>query len=92
MTDEGDPLISTSPVYTESDVGDFFDQTLQTYLSFWDAEGILHTGYFAGEADEDYRAAAERTSDVLAAEAGIDDAARVLDVGCGCGKPTHDAL
>jgi hypothetical protein len=54
-------LISTSQVYTESAVGDFFDQTLQTYLSFWDAEGILHTGYLAG---------AERTSDVLAAEAG----------------------
>lgn len=78
--------MSTSQAYTESDVGDFFDQTLQTYLSFWDAEGILHTGYFAGDADEDYRAAAERTSDVLAAEAGIDAAARVLDVGCGCGN------
>ena len=77
---------ATSQAYTESDVGDFFDQTLPTYLSFWDAEGILHTGYFAGDADEDYRAAAERTSDVLAAEAGIDDTARVLDVGCGCGN------
>ncbi len=39
MTDEGDPVISTSQAYTDSDVGDFFDQTLQTDLSFWDAEG-----------------------------------------------------
>ncbi len=32
-------MISTSQAYTDSDVGDFFDQTLQTDLSFWDAEG-----------------------------------------------------
>jgi sarcosine/dimethylglycine N-methyltransferase len=72
--------------FTEQDVGDFFDQTTQTYLSFWDSEGVLHTGYFADDADEDYAAAATRTSDLIAAEAGIDSSARVLDVGCGCGN------
>jgi sarcosine/dimethylglycine N-methyltransferase len=72
--------------FTEQDVADFFDQTTETYLSFWDSEGVLHTGYFAGPDDEDYRAAATRTSDLLAAEAGIDATARVLDVGCGCGN------
>jgi|HubBroStandDraft_1064217.scaffolds.fasta_scaffold05873_3 sarcosine/dimethylglycine N-methyltransferase len=72
--------------FTEQDVGEFFDQTTQTYLSFWDSEGVLHTGYFADAADEDYRAAATRTTDILAAEAGIDFAADVLDVGCGCGN------
>ncbi len=72
--------------FTEQDVGDFFDQTTQTYLSFWDSEGVLHTGYFAGDEDEDYQAAAVRTSDLIAAEAGIDGSARVLDVGCGCGN------
>lgn len=72
--------------YTERDVEDFFDQTLQNYLGFWDSDGVLHTGYFSGEADSDYRAAAERTSAVLAADAGIDSASYVLDVGCGCGN------
>ncbi len=72
--------------FTEQDVGEFFDQSTQTYLSFWDSEGVLHTGYFDGPGDEDYRAASVRTSDIIAAEAGIDAAAHVLDVGCGCGN------
>lgn len=76
----------TTHTYTETDVGDFFDRTTQTYLSFWDSEGVLHTGYFASETDEDYRAAAVRTSDILAEEAGIDASSYVLDVGCGCGN------
>lgn len=78
--------------FTEADVGEFFDRTTQTYLSFWDSEGVLHTGYFAGEDDEDYRAAAERTTDTLAAEAAIDAAAVVLDVGCGCGNFLFDVV
>jgi sarcosine/dimethylglycine N-methyltransferase len=72
--------------YTESDVEKFFDQTAATYLSFWDSEGVLHTGYFRGDDDEEYHAAAERTSDILAGEAGIDSSSMVLDVGCGCGN------
>jgi sarcosine/dimethylglycine N-methyltransferase len=67
-------------------VEDFFDQTLQNYLSFWDSQGTLHTGYFADDTDDDYDAAAQRTSDILAAEAGIDRSSYVLDVGCGCGN------
>jgi sarcosine/dimethylglycine N-methyltransferase len=80
----------SATTFTEADVGEFFDQTTQTYLSFWDSEGVLHTGYFAGDTDEDYRAAAERTSDILAAEADINGAAVVLDVGCGCGNFLFD--
>ncbi len=72
--------------FTEADVGEFFDQTTQTYLSFWDAEGVLHTGYFADDADENYQAAAARTSQLLIADGGIDGSADVLDVGCGCGN------
>ncbi|MBB2915378.1 ubiquinone/menaquinone biosynthesis C-methylase UbiE [Streptosporangium becharense] len=79
-------MSTTGHTYTESEVGDFFDQTLQTYLSFWDGDGVLHTGYFAGDADDDYLAAADRTSDLLATEAGIDGSSHVLDVGCGCGN------
>lgn len=79
-------MSTTSHAYTETDVRDFFDQTLQTYLSFWDGDGVLHTGYFAGDDDGDYRAAAERTSQVLAADAGIGSSSNVLDVGCGCGN------
>ncbi|TDC66645.1 class I SAM-dependent methyltransferase [Micromonospora sp. KC207] len=79
-------MSTTSPTFTERDVSEFFDQTTQTYLSFWDSEGVLHTGYFADNADTDYHAAADRTSDRLAAEAGIDAGSTVLDVGCGCGN------
>src|ERR1051326_6136439 len=74
------------PVFTESDVREFFDRTTQTYLSFWDSEGVLHTRFFAGPHDTDYTAAADRTSDVVAADAGIDASSHVLDVGCGCGN------
>jgi ubiquinone/menaquinone biosynthesis C-methylase UbiE len=79
-------LSATSHAYTEREVGDFFDQTTQTYLSFWDSEGVLHTGYFTDDADDDYRSAADRTSDVLAVDAGLDGSSFVLDVGCGCGN------
>lgn len=79
-------MSTASHAYTEADVRDFFDQTLQTYLSFWDREGVLHTGYFVDSADDDYRAAAERTSEILAADAEIDHSSSVLDVGCGCGN------
>src|SRR5882724_10247307 len=74
------------PVYTESDVKEFFDRTTETYLSFWDSEGVLHTGFFAGPDDTDYHAAADRTSDVVATDGGIDASSYVLDVGCGCGN------
>src|SRR5947207_2357979 len=50
----------SSRVYTETDVEAFFDQTLNNYLSFWDSQGALHTGYFAGEADHDCQAARRR--------------------------------
>ncbi len=76
----------TAHAYTESEVEEFFDQTLQTYLTFWDRDGVLHTGYFADDEDDDYLAAAQRTSDIVAAEGRIDASSYVLDVGCGCGN------
>jgi sarcosine/dimethylglycine N-methyltransferase len=78
--------MSAVTTYTEQHVRDFFNRTLRTYLSFWDGDGVLHTGWFTDDGDDDYRAAAERTSNVLAAEAGIDAGSHVLDVGCGCGN------
>lgn len=78
-------MTTTGQSFTEQDVQSFFDQTTQTYLNFWDSEGVLHTGYFSTEHDHDYRAAAERTSDVVATEAGVNASSYVLDVGCGCG-------
>jgi sarcosine/dimethylglycine N-methyltransferase len=77
---------TTNQTYTERDVAKFFDESLQAYLGFWDSAGVLHTGYFTGDGDDDYQAASERTSDRLAADAGIDGSSVVLDVGCGCGN------
>ncbi len=72
--------------FSERDVEEFFDQSTQTYLSFWDAEGVLHTGYFDPGNESDYRTAAQRTSEILAEAAAIDGSSVVLDVGCGCGN------
>jgi ubiquinone/menaquinone biosynthesis C-methylase UbiE len=76
----------TTTQFTERDVEQFFDGTTQTYLSFWDSEGVLHTGYFADGNTSDYQAAAAYTSQLLGDEAGLDATSRVLDVGCGCGN------
>lgn len=72
--------------FTERDVEEFFDTSTQNYLSFWDSEGVLHTGYFAPGNRGDYRAAAEHTSQLIAEESGIDAGSSVLDAGCGCGN------
>jgi ubiquinone/menaquinone biosynthesis C-methylase UbiE len=76
--------------FTERDVEQFFDASTQNYLSFWDSEGVLHTGYFADGNTDDYQAAATRTSQLLGDDAGITADARVLDVGCGCGNFVFD--
>ncbi|HET9620341.1 MAG TPA: methyltransferase domain-containing protein [Kofleriaceae bacterium] len=78
--------MTTTTTYTERDVEHFFDSTTQNYLSFWDSEGVLHTGYFADGNTDDYQAAAEHTSRLLGDESQITAASRVLDVGCGCGN------
>ena len=76
----------TTTGFTERDVEQFFDGTTQNYLSFWDSEGVLHTGYFADGNTHDYQAAAEHTSQMLGDETHLDATSRVLDVGCGCGN------
>jgi ubiquinone/menaquinone biosynthesis C-methylase UbiE len=72
--------------FTEQDVEQFFDGSTQNYLNFWDRDGVLHTGYFSEGNRDDYRAAAEHTSQLLADEAGLVASSQVLDVGCGCGN------
>jgi cyclopropane fatty-acyl-phospholipid synthase-like methyltransferase len=72
--------------FTETDVREFFDQTLEAYLAFWDSNGVLHTGYFADDADDDYHGASDRTTEIVAADAGLTKDSYVLDVGCGCGN------
>jgi len=78
--------VSVAARFSEQDVEQFFDQSTGTYLSFWDSEGVLHTGTFAAGNTGDYHAAAEQTSVLLGDEAGLDATSRVLDVGCGCGN------
>jgi sarcosine/dimethylglycine N-methyltransferase len=72
--------------FTETDVEQFFDETLDAYLAFWDSNGVLHTGYFRDAQDADYHAASDRTTEIVAADSGIDASSYVLDVGCGCGN------
>lgn len=71
---------------TEKEIEALFNASFQNLMRLWDGEPILHAYYFLEDADEDHYAAAQRTSEVLAREAHIDVASRVLDVGCGCGN------
>jgi len=72
--------VSVAARFSEQDVEQFFDQSTGNYLSFWDSEGVLHTGYFAAGNTGDYHAAAEQTSILLGDEAGLDASSRVLDL------------
>ncbi|MET7746272.1 class I SAM-dependent methyltransferase [Streptomyces sp. NPDC005385] len=76
--------------FSEALIGSAYDQDFGGLLHLWSDSPVQHAGLFEGPvgtpADaDDYRAAAQRTSERLAVEASIGDSSRVLDVGCGCG-------
>ncbi len=78
--------------FSERDTEEYYDAEDALYRSFWDSEGSLHWGVFdSPEVDSmDVRAgflkACARLNEVMLANAGIDQDARVLDLGCGNGN------
>jgi ubiquinone/menaquinone biosynthesis C-methylase UbiE len=89
------PSPSQSPSrFSERETEEYYDAEDALYRSFWDAEGSLHWGVFAGQrepaADTDAKSgfleACSRLNDIMLQNAGIDAAACVLDLGCGNGN------
>ena len=91
------PNHSPSPSrFSERETEQYYDAEDALYRSFWDAEGSLHWGIF--EAPEqpgsdanvrsEFLAACSRLNEVMLEDAGINENARVLDLGCGNGNTT----
>ena len=80
------------PRFSERDTEEYYDAEDALYRSFWDAEGSLHWGIFDRPAANDadvkagFLSACSRLNEVMLANAGIDQNARVLDLGCGNGN------
>ena len=80
-------MTTASQTYTERDVEAFFDQTLSTYLRFWDSDGVLHTGYFADPRDDGLPGRVRaHLGDPGRRTRRSTARSSVLDVGCGCGN------
>jgi sarcosine/dimethylglycine N-methyltransferase len=80
----------TGTGFSEALIGSSYDRDFDGLLQLWSGNPVQHAGLFDGvvgaSADAGhYRVAARRTSERLAAKAGIGPTSRVLDVGCGSG-------
>lgn len=71
--------------FTEDRIAQVYNYGFANLLDLWNGRPVQHAGYFADTANDDYRTAAERTSQLLMTEAGIERSSRVLDIGCGTG-------
>ena len=80
--------------FSERDTEEYYDAEDALYRSFWDAEGSLHWGIFTGQdepgdgadARAGFLAACSRLNEIMLANSGINETARVLDLGCGNGN------
>ena len=78
--------------FSERETEEYYDAEDALYRSFWDSAGSLHWGVFdapddgATDVRAGFMAACLRLNDVMLANAGIDPAAQVLDLGCGNGN------
>ena len=89
------PNPSPSPSrFSEQETEQYYDAEDALYRSFWDAEGSLHWGIFnapeqpgnAPDVRGEFLAACSRLNEVMLENAGINENARVLDLGCGNGN------
>lgn len=78
--------ISNNPIITSKEVGAYYDQLVQYYRLVW--EGNLHMGYWEPDApDAPLAVAQENYTDLLIARTAVGPGKKVLDVGCGFGRP-----
>jgi len=74
---------------TPDSVAAFYDEVNRVLAEAWD--GTLHHGYWTGpDDDSDYATASQRFTEIMAGKLGATAGDRVLDVGCGAGKPAID--
>ncbi|WP_410676920.1 class I SAM-dependent methyltransferase [Amycolatopsis sp. cmx-4-68] len=83
--------LSSQTGFSEELIGSAYDRDFSALLQLWSGSPVQHAALFEGvvgpSADSDcYRTAARRTTERLAAEAGVGPNSRVLDVGCGSGE------
>ncbi|MGC1379219.1 MAG: methyltransferase domain-containing protein [Anaerolineales bacterium] len=77
---------TTNPVITSEQVGAYYDQLAQYYRLVWD--GNLHMGYWVpDEPDASLAVAQENLTDILISRTPVGPGQKVLDVGCGLGRP-----
>ena len=81
--------------FSEQETEEYYDAEDVIYRSVWDADGSVHWGVFDGKRNgsdcgngsirDEFLAAGIRLNELMVECAGIDETARVLDVGCGNG-------
>src|SRR5262245_16780530 len=68
------------------EIGKFYDNVTDPYVEAWD--GNLHMGYWeSDDANCSIAEATERLTDEVLGKLRVNPGQRVLDVGCGIGKP-----
>ena len=68
------------------EVGEYFDRNHEVLTTIY--RGNMHYGYWDGpEDDSGFEAATTRLTDVVIEKLGLEAGARVLDLGCGVGRP-----
>lgn len=71
---------------TSEDIGKLYDDLGALYATLW--EGDIHVGVWLGEEDgSSLTEAQDRLTDMFIERTGVGPGDRVLDVGCGTGKP-----
>lgn len=71
---------------TSQEVGTYYDQMAHYYHLVW--EGNLHVGYWTPDApNATFREAQENLTNILISQTPVGPGKRVLDVGCGLGRP-----
>ena len=75
----------------KEEVSDYYasDETHQFYTQLW-GEGNIHFGYFPEHKETTYEEAAYELTLKMAEMSGINKHSRVIDLGCGYGKPALD--
>ncbi len=73
-------------MFTNRDIADYYNQTLNHYKRWWKLDEVLavHYGYWDGSV-KNFKEALLKLNEIMAATAGIEPGQKVLDAGCGVG-------